>query len=172
MALIGRILWAGCVWLTALLTLVAGFPFLECHCPNGQVKPFCIGSVARSSASGCCCGGSCCLSTNGDKCCQASDVNETSTCCKNPTPASPGDSPNGYRADTSCCVKTLAASRGPWLLLQESVATSNLTSVSNFDCPVLTAVVELPTNLPVRNWQMHFSSPPCNRVTLLQRLII
>jgi hypothetical protein len=43
MACVPKILCAGHVWLTAAMTLVAGFPHFECRCPAGQFKPFCLG---------------------------------------------------------------------------------------------------------------------------------
>lgn len=49
------------VHLTAILTLIATFPHVECRCPNGCVKPFCIHSLLRLSE--CCCTpteGTCC----------------------------------------------------------------------------------------------------------------
>src|SRR5579859_7925150 len=47
--------------LTALTTLAAGFPRLDCICPNGNIKQFCMGSATNSD---CCCSGSCCDSAD------------------------------------------------------------------------------------------------------------
>jgi hypothetical protein len=53
----------GLVWSAALMTPLAGFPFFECRCPNGQIKPVCLG--APSKTTGCCCGGGCCSPDSG-----------------------------------------------------------------------------------------------------------
>jgi hypothetical protein len=55
---IGGITRAGFVWLTAITTLVAGLPHFQCQCPDGSIKPSCIGVFCSSS--GCCCGDVCC----------------------------------------------------------------------------------------------------------------
>lgn len=61
----------GQVWLTAVMTLVAGFPQVECRCPRETVKPRASGTAA--SAPRCCCGGvaCCCSSTGNGVCCHA-----------------------------------------------------------------------------------------------------
>lgn len=52
----GRITRATFVWVTAFATLATGFPRLDCRCPDGRLKRFCL-SLAASE---CCCAGSCC----------------------------------------------------------------------------------------------------------------
>lgn len=47
----------GVAGLTAVMTLITGMPRIDCICPNGDVKHFCMGSATGSS---CCCEGSCC----------------------------------------------------------------------------------------------------------------
>lgn len=47
----------GVASLTAVMTFIAGMPRIDCICPNGDVKHFCLGSAAGSA---CCCAGSCC----------------------------------------------------------------------------------------------------------------
>ncbi len=54
----------GAIWLTAVMTLVAGSPHFDCRCPNGNVKPFCLALL--SGKTGCCCEGSCCSASSGD----------------------------------------------------------------------------------------------------------
>lgn len=73
--------------LTALLTVTAGLPHLQCQCPNGQVMFFCQGNT--SSPSGCCCatGGSsateinlCCCSPKKEKAQNLAAVKHRSCC--------------------------------------------------------------------------------------------
>src|SRR5262245_60186384 len=58
MAALGKKARVAHVWLTALLTLFAGLPRVQCRCPDGRVKPFCLGPCVRADGSpGCCCAG-------------------------------------------------------------------------------------------------------------------
>src|SRR5947209_9321824 len=57
----------GLVWLTAAMTVVAGTPHFACRCPDGHVKPFCLGLASKTT--GCCCGSACCSGSRGGKCC-------------------------------------------------------------------------------------------------------
>src|SRR5215475_7170923 len=47
----------GQVWLTAAMTLIAGVPHFSCRCPDGHVKPFCLGLAPGGRA---CCDRPCC----------------------------------------------------------------------------------------------------------------
>src|SRR5947209_19392590 len=58
MRTIHRSLRASLVWVTAAATLFAHTPRLQCRCPDGHVKPFCLSLFLPSS--GCCCSGQCC----------------------------------------------------------------------------------------------------------------
>jgi hypothetical protein len=53
----------GLVVLTALMTLVAGAPRVDCVCPNGNVKVFCLKALIGSE--GCCCDDMCCETSSG-----------------------------------------------------------------------------------------------------------
>jgi hypothetical protein len=73
--------------ITALLTVTAGLPHLQCQCPNGQVMLFCQGNT--SSPSGCCCATSgssaseikaCCCSTKKEKAQKLASVKHRSCC--------------------------------------------------------------------------------------------
>src|SRR5262249_19031877 len=83
MGIVGSKLRVALVWMTAVMLLAAGLPHVRCVCPDGHVKPFCLGSA--SPTSGCCCGGSCCGAAPGER-----------TCCQSPPPTDPG-------ATTQCC---------------------------------------------------------------------
>lgn len=64
MAIFGKTVPIFLVWLTAISTLIAGLPRLECRCPNGHVKPFCISSILPL-AGGCGGDGKCCCGKRG-----------------------------------------------------------------------------------------------------------
>lgn len=78
------------VWLTAAMTLVACAPRFPCQCPNGRVKLFCIGMMAKKS--GCCCDGECCTKTD-----SVSPIEKKST--------------SEPEASTSCCCQHQGAAR-------------------------------------------------------------
>src|SRR5579875_411569 len=50
------ITWAIGIWTTAVSTLLAGMPHLQCRCPDGRIKPFCWSILLPST----CCNRSCC----------------------------------------------------------------------------------------------------------------
>jgi hypothetical protein len=85
-----RIVQIGLVWSAAFMTLLAGIPHSECRCPNGQVKPFCLGSPSKTS--GCCCGGGCCSPDSDGSCCKrdgsvpSAPAEEKPSCCQGHTP--------------------------------------------------------------------------------------
>jgi hypothetical protein len=58
----------GQVWLTAVMTLVAGIPQVECVCARESARPSPAGKAL--AASPCCCGGGCCAFQKGG-CCRA-----------------------------------------------------------------------------------------------------
>lgn len=102
----------GLVCLAAILTLIAGAPHFECHCPSGQVKPICFGAAAPSR---CCCGGACCHGMSGRGCCcrhQAAHprcASEPSCRGRDESPRRRLDRPGGEcLAQGRGCVKTLA----------------------------------------------------------------
>lgn len=53
----------GAIWLTAIMTLIAGTPHLVCRCPNGHVKPSCLSLFSGKTS---CCGNSCCSASQVD----------------------------------------------------------------------------------------------------------
>jgi hypothetical protein len=72
------LIWAMGIWATAISTLLAGVPFLQCHCPDGHVKPFC-GSLLFPST---CCERSCCGSLASSHILRENQQSATKkTCC-------------------------------------------------------------------------------------------
>jgi hypothetical protein len=83
-----RAVQTGAVWLTAIMTLVAGTPHFVCRCPNGNVKPFCFAFL--SGKNGGCCDGSCCSASQVDEgkgfaalaSFSATGIKKSCCCCK------------------------------------------------------------------------------------------
>src|SRR5579884_764691 len=169
----------GAIWLTAVMTLVAGTPHFDCRCPNGNVKPFCLALLTGKT--GCCCEGSCCSASPGDDgkdraahaAPSATVAKKTCCCCK----AHQENAGNGSRTDSRLgkagCQKTLA---------KTAVAVAEPTvKAPDQD---RTAHLFVPAPEPVRG-QIGFAScdylsshhyhripPPTDLVTVLQHFLI
>ncbi len=157
MRILRRTFVAATVWLTAVTTVVADLPHLECRCPDGRVKPFCLAAVAP----GCCCAGSCCQTTAG-----TAPVRKA--CCSQ----SHRSSDRGPSARSTGCTKSPAPAPAPALEAATAV-----------QAPVDMGVVFLPADLssallwgrPVKEavaWLAHPPAPPADLVTRLARLLI
>src|SRR5262249_6912949 len=86
------------VGLTAIATLLAGSPHVDCLCPNGHVKLFCLGLVAPAS--------DCCSASAGDR-----PTSPARPCCKHaPTP--------GPAIKASGCAKTVSPAK-PFLSVKD-----------------------------------------------------
>jgi hypothetical protein len=103
----------GAIWLTALMTLVAGSPHFDCRCPNGHIKPFCLALLAGKS--GCCCEGSCCSASTGDDARDfaahsypSATVPRKACCCKAHPENATDESRNAPQLGKVCCQKTIA----------------------------------------------------------------
>jgi hypothetical protein len=72
------------IWLTVPSTLFASSPRIECTCPDGTKKPFCISTVFGGSD--CCCQGTCCSETERPSAPSAPGC----CCCKRSRPAATG----------------------------------------------------------------------------------
>src|SRR5262245_32525650 len=95
------------VWTTAAMSLVAGFPHLVCRCPDGRVKPYCLGFLQGTS--------SCCEAArpaeehrHTSSAATAESDQQPPCCCRDPEeqsdpePAAPGD-----RVEGTSCTRTL-----------------------------------------------------------------
>lgn len=172
----GRITWIGQVWLTAVLTLVAGVPRLECRCPNGNIKPFCLGSTRNSS--GCCCGGACYSSTPGRECCcqapmqVAAEETQIGSCCchqNQETSRLPSDHP---KVGNCGCTRSLAQLKVVTLSPGKQVVGKDLT-VRVILPPQTNGAFCLAVRVTGRrHGQMHPLAPPTDLVTQHQRLVI
>jgi len=176
MHLIRKTALAVCGWLTAAMTLVAGFPHLECLCPDGHRKAFCLGQVSRSS--GCCCGGSCCSSSSGGGCCCARAKTEAGPqskgrCCARHSSrkisATPGKHPQVQHPGCSRTVapaKTWTASSPRTAAAKEGIAKAIFPPPP---APVAAPAVTASGRGP---WQIHLLGPPTDRVILDQHFLL
>ena len=157
---------SGLAWLAVFLTPVTGIPHFVCSCPNGHVKPFCLGWASK--ATGCCCGRACCRrSSDGKRCC----------CCSRGVPTaqrpSAKPSPDGHcSVGRPGCSKTLAG--------QEALAPSAGKRIAWNDllCGVGLPASNVPRT-PLANGMRgnsssynHAPAPPADLIALLGRLLI
>jgi hypothetical protein len=168
----GKTLQSGFVWLTALLTLVAGSPHVQCRCPNGRIKPFCLGFLFQGGATGGCCAAdapsswsSCCAGPHAAR--TEKDIPSCCSCCSSAE----------ERAESETCVHAAGCTRtltGP----VEFVAASGdaggalaLLGVAFLSPAAFAPIPSEDQGLP--SWQGHsLAPPPTDLVTVLQRLTI
>jgi hypothetical protein len=152
------------VWLTAFLTLAGEIPHYQCRCPNGSLKPFCLGWF---SADGCCCGTNCpgsgCAGT------PAARPTKCRSCCHQATPGDSTKSPVGPHLQGPGCTKTV-------VYLPVFVSPSP-PDRSHFDC----AALLFPDEYVLSGFASKAgasaclpppSLPPPDLVTVLQRFLI
>jgi hypothetical protein len=173
MAFVGKSAWISFIWLTGVMTLVAGMPHFACHCPDGRVKPLCLGSV--SEPSGCCCGGACCSSFAGrsDPSWMAPGQFHTRSCCQHQqrqANASSGQQqavgPQSCTRIVASCEISLVPSRGKLEVGKDLTASACLLlSAMESACPPAVAH-------GVYAWQSHQVAPPTDLTTTLQRFLI
>jgi hypothetical protein len=179
MAYLGKAAMVGQVWLTAIMTLIAGMPHFSCLCPDGAVKPLCVSLTADSS--GCCCaGGKCCAHSRHSEtgCCKATKPVEAGrstakSCCaakQNHKPAE--QSAPRFQAERKCCVKTPAQPPITAVSYYKTVIERDVSFA-----PLLPQSAALSTSWRAgahgpAAWQINLTAPPTDLVDLLQRYLI
>ena len=160
------------VWAAALLTPVAGTPHVDCVCPDGHVKLFCLNFSFKSGP--CCCSGSCCSPGGGGcSCCgKQAPVHEThghgKACCAH---ARQRGTPPGDHIAGTMCRKTLAEA-DTQTVPPVTAAVYHASAVALAPAPV-----PLPASAPAAagcllSWQSYRLPPPTDRVIAFQHLVI
>jgi hypothetical protein len=159
------------VWLAAAMTVVAGVPHFTCRCPDGRVKPVCLGATTAKKG-GCCCGGACCGKKAKAACCKKSDSDaQTAGCCGHHdgpapnTPAKPQPALTG-----SCCTRTLVQPQVSTPLHPEKRVLEDV-ALGAFLAHQPTPVWDAPTE-PCGFRHAHQRPPPTDLLTALHRLLI
>jgi hypothetical protein len=164
------------VLLTATTTLVAGTPHFACRCPNGNIKPFCLGfntTSADPEAANCCCHGRCC-SPRGEQvqCCQGgSNRRSVASCCgSHAVRPARFDPKTRSQVSGACCVRTLVQ--------PQSVSYHRTTVPADETGGQLIALDALQARLPMSiafhspAWGEHQRPPPTDLVVTLLHLLI
>ncbi len=176
---IRRVLLSLVIALTAVATLIAGTPHFVCRCPNGKLKPFCLGlSFATTGkdgkASHCCCNGTCCSADGaGCKCGKTQAYGSPSCCGGDGQHASAAvDLQRSSQASAPGCARTLTP---PELVTVSDFKTQ---IPSDETCGVAMAVTALPSHNLTNaaghpaEWREHERPPPTDLVFTLLHLLI
>jgi hypothetical protein len=154
----------GLTYLTAIVTLFAGFPHVECRCPNGQIKLFCFGEASAASGTGCC----------RDPGSVAAGPVKHGSCCGHCHGGPPGDAPFHHsHVQAAGCTKVLAQaevfalSSGKIVVRDVAVVSAHFVSAS----PALLLALPAAGQRQI-SYSFHLLAPPTDLVVRLQRLLI
>lgn len=163
------------VWLTALMTLLTGFPHFRCQCPTGNVKEICLSSLFSSGD--CCCAGSCCTpSPNGTtRSYEVSTARQTKRscgCCHVTSEQNTRENHSHSQIKTPGCNRTLIQASQVLYPSQQPSNDCLVAGLPVFDlAPVfLTLPVQTESSLPP--WQSYAQPPPTDLVVTLQHFLI
>jgi hypothetical protein len=149
------------VFLTAIMTAVAGMPQFVCTCPGTTAK---TEASSPAGTANCCCCGSCASMT---------EKGQSSSCCasKNDLPTSKNDS---RRAAGSHCTKVSGLPKTPAISTTKSAKPLNDEGgrLQEALSTILPSALNLHFCLRISDWTGHSLAPPADRVISLQRLLI
>ena len=178
MVFVGKI---SLVCATAISTLIAGFPHLECKCANGRFKPFCLSIFVENSS--CCCDGACCCASNEST--DSSNAKPHSCCCRGKPSSDKSNSFHGgnnagkekssplaeKQIQKSGCSKKAAQGKH-FLVGQGDVLKEGITVSLFLTAAPSCLVVARPIASGRFFGQIHTVDPPTNLITLLGHLRI
>jgi hypothetical protein len=173
MTTLSRVVRSSLVWAAALLTPVAGTPRIDCICPDGHVKLFCLSFALTPRA---CCGGGSCCSPGGDGC----------SCCGKQAPAQPARSHakaccahhqqrgtlTGARIAGTTCRKTLADADTQTEPPVTAAAHDHAAVAAPAPAPVALPVVTPANTCCLLSWQSYRLPPPTDPVIAFRHLVI
>lgn len=171
-----RILLVGMIWLTAVTSLIAGFPHFNCVCPNGNRKPFCLGFGCGPN--GCCCAGGCCSSGQcgddaQDHATSAQSAKPCCCCCSHKEPPTSNSSHRSPEARSPGCHKTLVQAQ--FVVEPFSPLTASIDQATSMTVQVdgiwQTASLGSPAAFRLI-WEPHRLPPPTDLVVALRHFVI
>jgi hypothetical protein len=169
MEIVRKTIWNGHVWLTAVMTVVVQTPHIQCRCPDGHLKPFCLSSMFSGGA--CCCSGSCCDASGRSRaehqpagsqrscaCCEQHESEKASPTSEEPQFHAPGCS------KTPAQVQTYSSTH--------ATNTATLLHSTHALPPQLGSLAVSSQIEGLKLWQIHLISPPTDLVITLQHFLI
>jgi hypothetical protein len=164
MSTLRKTLRTGHVWLTAFMMLIATTPRLECRCPDGQVKPFCIQSALGTESS--CCDQACCAGETSNPSANTDVDDEACSCCQARKAAGPAD----CQVEDKGCDRSLVAP-AEVVASKVSPVEIKLDATSFLPLPAARDGWRQQGQLHLR-WEPQLLPPPTDRVVLLERFLI
>ncbi|HEV3259262.1 MAG TPA: hypothetical protein VG013_20510 [Gemmataceae bacterium] len=155
------------------MTLLTGTPHVDCFCPDGRVKPFCISLSWNSPA--CCCGGECCTAAVSRCCCrnenpQTTDHGRVRPCCAHGQ-GHPADAHN--QAAPTPCKKKLAEADARAITPPAFARGQHQAVALLLPVPALELISTPPAAAECSLfWQSYRPPPPTDRVVAFHHFII
>ena len=176
MPVLGKTARVARVWLAALLALLAGSPRVQCRCPDGRLKPFCLGFLFRGAALVGCGSAAKGQTASCDGCCHspgAPPAEEAEPpCCPHCHRRQTGDTPGGASVAGPGCVRTLAQPAYVSLTPSDQGPLAGLVSAALLAPPGAPALPLSSGHGPVSGQAHLLAPPPTDLVTALQRFLI
>src|SRR5438093_3594102 len=159
---IGKAILTGQVYLTAIMTLIAGMPHFVCRCPGELAKA--VDSRPATQATACCgCGA----------CGSVSAIGKRSCCSQTSAPSKSEGTTRSHQAAGSECTKVAGLPKIPAVSSTRSAKPIEVSSgVAAGSLAVLSSPLQTESPEPVSRWTGHSPAPPTDRVISLQRLLI
>jgi hypothetical protein len=160
--------------LTAAMTLIAAFPHFECRCPDGHLKPYCLGFCSTTSG---CCGESCCEFSSKPSWGVVSHPAKSAgrppcCCCKHKERQPAKRQRGGFHVNQPPCVKS-AAQPESWTSSDAKTTVAKDQTLRAVQLPLVVAMPSDPRKAwEPASWQEHGLAPPADLVTLLQHYLI
>jgi hypothetical protein len=174
MGMLSRVVRFGLLWVAALLTPIAGTPHVDCLCPDGHIKLFCLNFSLRPTA--CCCSGSCCSAGGGGCSCCAANApvhqvhGKVKACCAHAREE--GSTPAGDRLGGTPCKKTLAEADAQTLPRVTAAGHHHTTALTPAAAAVPVLAPGPSASSCLLSWQSYRLPPPTDRVIAFQHLVI
>jgi hypothetical protein len=158
---------AGTVWLTAIITLIAGVPVSRCFCADGGEKS--LLTPVSLPANSCCQCGTC--SEEDDQPPLPTPTDDNHACCQHQTHAASGPSRDSGQFRSKSCVKSVAVMAPSTIPQEQKPDRPSLTAVW-IAVPQFTLALSVTANRPVAYFEVHLLPPPTDLVIALQHLVI
>jgi hypothetical protein len=162
MATIGKAILNGQIYLTAIMTLIAGMPHFVCCCPINLPK---AESGPAAQVAVCCCCGSCGSTLGGEQ-------QGKPSCCNQNSPGKSKGTTRSPQATGSDCTKVTGIPREPAVATIKSAKPVDISNVWAASLVVLSLPAQAELSDSVSRWTGHSPAPPTDRVISLQRLLI
>ena len=159
---IGKTILIGQVYLTAIMTLIAGMPHFVCRCPGELAKA--VDSRPATQATACCgCGA----------CGSVSAIGKRSCCSQTSAPSKSEGTTRSHQAAGSECTKVAGLPKVPAVSSTRSAKPIEISyGLAAGSLAVLSSPLQTESPDSVSRWTGHSPAPPANRVISLQRLLI